>query len=539
MMIEHVRSSFSASSPCGIRRREFLRASATGAAAMLFGGAALTPAGCGPVTSPPLGDVSARPEPGSGSVALDVALQAVQVEVPILPGASTRAATYQASVLAGDSASVTALPGSYLGPIIRAKKGQRLRVRLRNGLTEPTIIHWHGLHVPADMDGHPRSAIGPGQEYIYEFDVTDRAGTYWFHPHPHTRTGPQVYQGLAGLLLVSDDEEDGVALPSDDHDVPLVLQDRVFNADNQFVYAAGGMMMGMMGSDGVLGNQILVNGHPSFTLSVTTRTYRFRVLNGSNSRVYKLAWNGGTPLWVIATDGGLLETPIRRDYVMLAPGERIELWADFSQQPAGSEMSLRSLPFSGGDLGMGGMSNGSLPNGAAFEVMRVRIERQEQESLTLPEHLSTIDRYHVEDAVNASSPRTFTASFGGMMRWLLNGRTFEMEQVASNEVVQLDTLETWELVNTIGMMEMMHPIHIHGVQFQIVERTVLPSRAAGWETVRHGHVDEGWKDTVLLMPGERVKLMLRFSDYAGLYLYHCHNLEHEDQGMMRNYLVQA
>ncbi len=329
------------------------------------------------------------------------------------------------------------------------------------------------------------------------------------------------------------------SVPSGDHDIPLVLQDRVFNTENQFVYAAGGMMMGMMGSDGVLGNEILVNGRSSFTLSVATRAYRLRVLNGSNSRVYKLAWGDGTLLSVIATDGGLLETPIQRDYVMLAPGERVELWADFSQQPVGSEMILRSLPFSGSDLGMGGMSNGSPPNGAAFEVMRVRVEREEQELLTLPERLSTIDRYRAEDAVNASSPRAFTASFGGMMRWLLNGRTFEMEQVASNEIVQLGALETWELVNTAGIMEMMHPIHVHGVQFQIIERTVLPSRSAGWDTVRHGYVDEGWKDTVLLMPGERVKLMLRFSDYAGLYLYHCHNLEHEDQGMMRNYLVQA
>ncbi len=539
MNTDHVPSSCTASSGPGMQRREFLRASAAGAAAVLLGGTALSPAGCGTAVSPPLSDEAARPEPGSGGVALDVTLQAVQIEVPILPGGSTRAATYQASVLAGDSASVTALPGSYLGPIIRARKGQRLRLRLANSLTEPTIIHWHGLHVPADMDGHPRYAIGPEQEYIYEFDVTDRAGTYWFHPHPHGRTGRQVYQGLAGLLLVSDDEEDGVTLPSGDHDISLVLQDRVFSADNQFVYAAGGMMMGMMGSDGVLGNQILVNGHPSFTLSVATRAYRLRLLNGSNSRVYKLAWGDGTPLWVIATDGGLLEAPVQRDYVMLAPGERIELWADFSQRQIGSEMSLQSLPFSGGDLGMGGMSSGSLPNGAAFEVMRVRIERQEQEPLTLPERLSTIDRYRAEDAENAASPRTFAASSGGMMRWLLNGRTFEMEQVAPNEVVHLDTLETWELVNTIGMLEMMHPIHIHGVQFQIVERTVLPSRAAGWETVRHGYVDEGWKDTVLLMPGERVRLMLRFSDYAGLYLYHCHNLEHEDQGMMRNYLVQA
>jgi FtsP/CotA-like multicopper oxidase with cupredoxin domain len=242
-----------------------------------------------------------------------------------------------------------------------------------------------------------------------------------------------------------------------------------------------------------------------------------------------------------------LEVPVQRDYVMLAPGERIELWADFSTYALGSEIVLRSLSFSGGHSGLGGMMGGMmggtggalLSNGADLDVLRVRVETEAEVTQDLPPRLSTIVRYRAEDAVNGTSPRVFAASSAMMMGWLLNGRTFEMDAVAANELVTLNTLEIWELINTTGHMEMMHPLHIHGVQFQIVERTVLSSRAAGWETVRYGYVDEGWKDTLLLMPGERGKVLLRFTDFSGAYLYHCHNLEHEDQGMMRNYLVQA
>lgn len=525
-----------------LNRREFLRTSGLGAATLIIGGAGLGTGGCGVGTLPNSSGSLALPaqpdSPRGLAVALDVVLRATNSDTPVLTGPSTRTSTYQATVLTGEVGDVSALPGSYLGPIIRARKGQRVRIRLINELSEATIIHWHGMHVPADMDGHPRYAIEPGEEYVYEFEILDRAGTYWFHPHPHRRTGPQVYSGLAGLFLVSDDEESAAGLPSGEYDVPLIIQDRQFDANNQLVYGAG-----IAGFDGFLGDRVLVNGQPSFSLDVATRSYRLRLLNGSNSRVYKLAWDDGTPLHVVATDGGLLEAPVQRDYIMLAPGERIELWADFSAYALGSEIVLRSLPFSGGDFGMGGMmgeiGGALLPNGADLEVLRARVETEAEATQELPPRLSTIVRYRAEDAVNGTSPRVFATSSAMMMGWRLNGRTFEMDAVAANEIVTLNTLEMWELVNTTGHMEMMHPLHIHGVQFQIVERSVLPSRAAGWETVRYGYVDEGWKDTLLLMPGERAKLLLRFSDFSGAYLYHCHNLEHEDQGMMRNYLVQA
>jgi FtsP/CotA-like multicopper oxidase with cupredoxin domain len=474
---------------------------------------------------------------------MHIALRAVPSEVTLLPGEATRVWTYQGEVLKGDSNVVQHLSGSYLGPILRLRKGQKVRLDFTNDLPEPSIVHWHGLHVPQEADGHPRLAIGPGETYTYAFEVHNRAGTYWYHPHPHGRTGPQVYYGLAGLLLVSDEEEAAAGLPSGEQDIPLVIQDRTFDADNQLVYLDNGMMDQMMG---FLGDRILVNGQPDFVLPVATRAYRLRVLNGSNSRTYKLGWHDGTPLTVIATDGGLLERPVQRDYVVLGPGERIELWADFVGRKVGTELRLQSLPFFGGEVGMMGMmgrgrmmgGGSALPNGSEFTVMRVYFGREAAETTELPERLSTLQFHRQEDAVNRRRPRAFEIAMQ-RMAWFLNGRTFEMEATARNEVVKLGELEVWKFVNQRGGMSMIHPMHVHNVQFQVLERQMLSGLTEQWETVRGGYVDEGWKDTVLLMPGERAKILLKFEDYEGLYLYHCHNLEHEDLGLMRNYRVRA
>lgn len=530
------------SQPDRLGRRDFLRLSGLGTATVLAGGGLATLlSGC---TS----SKRAAAVPTAATADLEIALRATQGEVPILPGRATRVWTYQGQVTRGAPAALQALPGSYLGPILRVRKGQRVRISFTNNLPEQSIVHWHGLHVPDDMDGHPRHAIGPNRTYVYDFQVRNRAGTYWFHPHPHRITGPQVYRGLAGLFLVSDEEEMAAGLPSGEHDIPLIIQDRTFDTENQLIYLPGGMMDQMMG---FLGDRILINGRPDFVLPVATRPYRLRLLNGSNSRIYKLGWEDGTPLTVIATDGGLLEKPAQRSYVTLAPAERVELWVDFSGHPVGKELRLQSLAFSGAEAGGMGMMMGrspSLVDGSEFTVLRARVERESKEKQALPERLSTIQRYRVGDAVNQASPRPFNLAMQRML-WTINGRTFEMEGVAEGEIVKLNSLEVWEFVNRPGIMgmgmmggtaeEMAHPIHIHGLQFQVLERQVRPEMAAAWGTVRAGYVDEGWKDTVLVMPGERVKLLLKFEDFTGLYLYHCHNLEHEDMGMMRNYRIVA
>ena len=177
--------------------------------------------------------------------------------------------------------------------------------------------------------------------------------------------------------------------------------------------------------------------------------------------------------------------------------------------------------------------------------MKVKIEQQSDVKQSLPERLSAVTRYRLSDAVNRENPRTFTFTLQQQPPyWTFNGRSFDMEGVAAEETVKLNTLEVWEFVNQAGtaegeMMETAHPIHLHAVQFQIIERSVRPDMVSTWESVSAGFVDEGWKDSMLVMPGERVKILVKFENYAGLYLYHCHNLEHEDLGMMRNYRITA
>jgi FtsP/CotA-like multicopper oxidase with cupredoxin domain len=233
----------------------------------------------------------------------------------------------------------------------------------------------------------------------------------------------------------------------------------------------------------------------------------------------------------------------------------VELWLDFSGLAPGTERVLRSLPFEAGGMGMMGMGGGgrgrgmrgrgmgmmgmmggALPNGSAFDVLRVRVERDGETARPLPARLSEIAWPRLEDAINRESPRTIQLQMG-RMQVALNGRTFEMEAAAPDERVKLGTTEVWEFANTAGPMS--HPMHLHNLQYRVIDRRGEPRLESMYATVRDGLVDEGWKDTVIVMPGERVRALMRFEDYTGLYLYHCHILEHEDMGMMRNYLVEA
>lgn len=443
--------------------------------------------------------------------------------------------SFKGRVVGGDRDIVEPIPGSYLGPILRFHQGDQIDLTFKNRLPEPSIVHWHGLHVPEAADGHPRLVIGPGKSYRYSFEVVNRAGTYWYHPHPHGRTGPQVYRGLAGLIIVSDDEEQALDLPRGAYDLPLVIQDRNFGAANTFLYNGDARA-------GFLGETILVNGRPDYVHDVDSRPYRLRLLNGSNSRIYKLEFSDGTPVRVIGTDGGLLRRPVKRPYLTLAPAERLELWVDFSGRAKGEEIVLRSLEFDGGGLGPG-MTPIGIPQGAAFELMRFRIAREVDDPQPVPKRLSRFKTLQFADAVNASNPKRFRYQMS-QGRWTINDRTFEMLAVTGKETVALGTMEAWDVINQSGQsgngmagMIMPHPVHLHGAQFQVVERSVPDRFRAIWDTVSEGYVDEGWKDTVLLMPGERLRFLKRFDDYPGLFLHHCHNLEHEDAGMMRNFRV--
>ncbi len=526
-----------------ISRRDILKLMGLGAGGLFLSACGLLPSASADPTAAPVFLTPFTPSPDLPLFSVD--LTAGRATLPIFSGRETSILRYQASVKEGGGDFIQTLSGSYLGPIFRVKQGQHVQVRLNNELPDPTIIHWHGLKIPEEMDGHPRDAVAPGASYEYDFQVINRSGTYWFHPHPHQLTGPQVYYGLAGLFIVSDEEESALGLPSCEYDFPLVIQDRTFDSQNQMVYLANGMMDQMIG---FLGDTILVNGAPNAALDVKASAYRLRLLNGSNSRIYKLAWQDGMHLTVIATDGGLLEEPLTREYLTMGPGERVELWADFSKQSAGSEMKLVSLPFtdfSGGMMGGGMMSGSSLPNGAPLDILRLKIGEKGANVIPLPPRLSTIERNRVDEAVNRNTPRSFALAMQGMIH-TINDRVFEMDSIARDEIVQLGELELWEFLNHggsgmgMGMMnmDMPHPMHMHGVQFQVLERQVARRYESAYQDLSGGFVDDGWKDTVLVMPGETVRVLVRFENYTGMYLYHCHNLEHEDAGMMRNYKIE-
>ncbi|MCM4158149.1 multicopper oxidase domain-containing protein [Gramella sp. AN32] len=498
---------------------------------------------------------------------LDIKLIAREIEIGLFEGEKTQCWAFGSELIKGNPDSLRQIPNSYLGPIIKVRKGQKIRVRFKNELPQKSIVHWHGMHVPEEYDGHPKNIISEGQTYVYEYEVMNRAGTYWFHPHPHGKTGEQVYNGLAGMLLVSDGEEENLGLPKDEFDLPVVIQDRSIDTDNQLVYLDGGRMDSMMG---FLGDRIFVNGRPEQELSLKAGcNYRLRILNGSNSRIYKLAWHNGEPLKVIGIDGSILERTKTMPYVILAPAKRIDIWLDLKNKKQGEELELKSLEFESGMMGgmmnggMMGGSNSHLPLGSEYSLFKIKLNKSGSNEYLLPEKLIPYNKLDPTTAINQNNPREFNFFMQGM-QWTINGRTWETTDVAEEEIVKINTTEIWQLSNRGGkmmggggmmgnggmmgrgnkgggmgnMMQMPHPIHIHQVQFNILERDTSEMDINVWNSIREGIIDEGWQDTVLLMPGMKIKIIMRFSDFKGLFVYHCHNLEHEDMGMMRNYKIE-
>ena len=509
-------------------RRRFLKhVGAVALGGLLLGGKALASA----LHDTPLAEATAGFRPD-----IEIELAAIVDEVGLLPGPPTTVWRFTGKVLRGNTDALTFLKSSDSGPsfvpVMRVRRGQKVRILFTNRLPEPSIVHWHGLHIAQRMDGHPMYAIGTGKRYVYEFIVDNRAGTYWFHPHPHERTGFQVYRGLAGFLLVSDDEENELKLPTGAFDLSLVIQDRTFDRRNQVAYVQF-MMERMMG---FMGERVLVNATPDYTEKVERRAYRLRLLNGSNAAGYRLSLSNGQPFSVIGTDGGLLEQPLMRQSLTLAVGERADVWMDFATAQPGDEIALIARPFAPMISGGGGMPMmGRAANPAPRAIARFRVGSGAATKSSPPARLSKFPALDLREAVNRELPRRIQMS---MMRGqaFLNGRTFDMEAVADDERVRLGTTEVWEFVNDSPMG---HPMHVHNLQFRVIERSSATSRIGDAAGLRAGFTDQGLKDVVLVLPGERVKVLMKFENHTGLYLYHCHILEHEDLGMMRNYRVEA
>lgn len=453
----------------------------------------------------------------------------------------------------------------YRNPILVLQKGQQFRARLVNRLAEPTIIHWHGVDGPWRQAGHPSYAVGPGEAYDYDFPVTNRAGTYWYHPHPHGLTAKQSYLGLASFFIVRDAEEEALARELDVTlgltDIPIVLADKRFGPGGELVYApnAGDLLMGHMGSE------VLANGQRKPALSAATRIYRLRLLNGSTARIMNLRLlRGGNPapFLLIGNDGGLLDTPRELDAVFLAPGERVELLIDLRGLKLGEALTLANAPFDpmhnegghgghatpqpqnahaghGAAAGPASAAPAPLGEGEAYDIMSFRVEREVTYDRKVPARLSALST--AAPALPQTPPRRFELALDRHRNlWTIAGLTFDMD--AAPIVVERRGPEAWQFIGAHDGMP--HPMHLHGYFFRVASRTGSPQQVAQRAVDNAGRLatDLGLKDTVLVWPGEKVTVVTNFATppYAGeqTFLLHCHNLEHEDQGMMLNVRVK-
>ena len=412
--------------------------------------------------------------------------------------------------------------GAYLGPTLRIRVGETVQMNVANNIGQSSTLHWHGFHLPARADGGPHQVIRQGQTWSPQFTVKQRASMFWYHSHMVPRTGPQVYQGLAGLIYVEDERSGNLGLAQEYgiDDVPIVLQDRRFGSDGRFEY--GTLMHDRM--LGMKGDTLLVNGTVNPHFVAKTDTLRLRFLNGSNSRMYKLGFSDRRSFYQISSDGGLLASPVEMISITLGPAERADIIVDLSD---GRPVMLKSsTPSFGGMMGGGMMGGGMMGGGQTnFDVLDIRPDEGRKRAIV---QSGTLENLEFPDPTIAVKTRKFTLGMGMMMgggEMTINGRSMDMNRV--DETVRIGTKEVWIIENPTMIP---HPFHIHDVQFRILDRNGSPPLPG----------ETGLKDTVVVPPRERVRLLLQFADYADPdrpYMYHCHNLEHEDAGMMGQFTV--
>ncbi len=433
-----------------------------------------------------------------------IELTASELLLKIDDNRTTKFWSYVGKLIKGPKDSLKVVENSYLGPIINVKAGDNVRIIFKNSLPEKSIVHWHGLDVSHENDGHPHFAINTNGIYTYDFVVENRAGMYWYHPHPHGRTGFQVYQGLAGLFIVRDNHEVSIKLPNKEQELNLVLQDKYFDKNGKLEYRPSMM--------GAFGNKLLVNGKIKKKIKVKKGLYRIRLLNGCNARVFNMALDNGDSFKQIGSDGGLLKQVNELSNFYFAPAERFDFLLDFSKYNSGEVVLLESLPLVEG-------------RGTKYTIIEFEILDQPGVFFDMPTKLSNYSKINPREATNYSNPTILELIPKRGTGWTINGNGYEANSFEKYEIIRFGESRIWEFYNPTGMP---HPMHIHGTQFQIIDR-----KSGQLE----GCLDEGWKDTVLVMPGDRVKVIKRFNTFRGTFIYHCHNLEHEDMSMMRNFKV--
>jgi FtsP/CotA-like multicopper oxidase with cupredoxin domain len=432
------------------------------------------------LTPPPiLKNLSTRPG------VVEVELTAAPTSVSLLPGLKTPAYAYN---------------GIVPGPLLEAREGDRVIVHFRNLLPEATTIHWHGLHIPVEADGNPMDPIQPGGRYDYFFTVPPgTAGTYWYHPHPHHRSGAQTALGLYGALIVRAADDPLAALP----ERVLVLWDNRFRADGAVdLPSAIAAPNRVDDENGREGNVLFVNGQIRPTLTLRAgEVQRWRVVNASAARFYRLALSGHSFLHV-GSDGGLFERPVERDDILLAPSERVELLVRGTGAP-GSRAALQSLPY-----------DRYVPQtrpkdwDQTLELLTVRYS--DEPPSNPPALPATLRAVPPMDPARATATRLMVLTQG-----FINNREFDLTR--ADVTAKLGATEIWQVENLVGMD---HPFHLHGFRFQVLDRNGVPEPFPCW------------KDTVNVPRHQVVRFIVSYDDFPGPRMFHCHILDHEDHGMM-------
>ncbi len=402
-----------------------------------------------------------------------------------------------AQLRAGNPTPIWGYEGEWPGPTIRAEVGREVHLSLSNELPVNLTMHNHGHFVDGASDGHPTDYIFPGASKTYVYPNQQRASTYWVHDHTMDRTGANVYRGLAAFYLIHDSAEDALNLPAGEFDVPLVLQDRSFDADNSLRYDENRW-------DGLHGDTMTINGAITPYFEVATRKYRLRLLNGSNARDYVLSLSNHASFQVIGSDGGLLAAPVTLESLSIAPGERYDIVVDFGGLPVGTTLTLDNTDDD--------IDNDSVPLG---KLLQFRVTKDVADTSKVPAQLSAIRRLTPQQA-------TVTRNFELVRNradWTLNGVSYDPARIDANP--QPGTIERWVITNRSPEM---HPFHMHLVQFTIV--------SVGGHAPKPEQM--GWKDTIPVRRGESVELVAEFptNSHKGIYALHCHKLEHEDHRMM-------
>lgn len=461
---------------------------------------------------------------GSGSGPFRMALPVPPVLAPVRSTAKEdyyeivmRPAELQILPSGSPKTKVWTYNGIVPGPTIHAKKGRAVRIKQINNLGSVThldgsqvdaSVHLHGGHVRAIDDGHANDLIHPlgtskpalpvkykrypksAKEYRYPNKQSH--ATLWYHDHADGHTRENVYMGLAGFYLIHDDLERRLNLPSGDYDVPIVIQDKKFNGDGSLLFPELDLKTL---ETGLMGDTIVVNGAVQPYFQVANRKYRFRFLNGSNARQYRLALSDGA-LVQIGTEGGLLPAPVTRESILIGQGERYDVVIDFSKYPVGSKIELRNLQ--------------SPSDSPTHQILRFDVVREERDPSALPAKLRPI-----APLTGSTQTRSWVLIFNGV-DWTLNAKAYDLKRIDAK--VKRNAVETWRFSNASAIP---HPMHPHGGMFQIVGKPEL-----------------GWKDTFNVQSGESIDVIMKMTNYPGDYTLHCHNLEHEDHMMMTQFRVE-